>query len=384
MPVSKILKVNKDIGFIGVSFTPDYYKRAYKTYQNGDFRLLLALIERAEIDSFVAGCLNARNTGYKRKYSVLPATEETPDVKAAEFLTSVLNDISMREFFEDMMDARYKYYSVIGLEWDIVNGYQVPVYFEKYDQKYFRYDLADNILKIDFGKRLEEIPPDSAYVIEASRKPILLTVLKDYIRKEFGEENWSSFLEVFGEPFIFAEYPVGSTPDQIKQVDQNINKMAGSSRGAFPEGTKVTIQESKRGAGDQKNYVDDCKANISFALLGHEEAAGSDKRMQIGDTQSSIVATSKVSEDDMFWLEDKIQPFFKMILDRNFTVQKYPRLLMDKSDIIDPKTKLTAAQLAFENGGEIDPDFFREYGIPIKNEDSLKKKSFSEEFGSGV
>lgn len=381
---SKILKVNQDIGFRPVNFTPAFYKKAYKNYLNGDFRDLLALIERAESHSFISGCLFARASSFKRKYSIVPASGSAEDIRVAEFLTEFLNNWNMREFLEDIHDARMKYYSVIAFEWDVVDNRQIPVYYEKYDQKFFRYDPKDFVLKIDMGKSLEEIPPESALVFEASRKPIMLTVLAEYIMMEFGKESWSSFLEVFGEPFVYGEYPLGLPPEKIDELEEQVKKIASSTKGIVPEGTKINVIESNRGTSDHKDYVADCKANISFALLGHEEAAGSDKRMQIGDTQSSIVATTKIAEDDMFWLEEKIKPFFKMVIDRNFSVSKYPSLILDKSAIIDPKTKLTAADLALSAGAQIDPNFFKEYGIPIVSEEPLRKPTFSEQFGGGL
>jgi phage gp29-like protein len=384
MAQSQILKINKSIGLTSVSFTPAFYKRAFKNYQQGDFRDLLALIDRAEIHGFVSGCLYARSSGYKRKYSVVPASDSSQDTDIAAFLTEYLSEISMREFLEDMHEARMKYYSVLALgDWGLLNGKQVPLYYEKYDQKYFTYDPKDFILKIDMGKTLEEIPEESAFVIEASRKPIMLSVLADFILLEFGKESWSSFLEVFGEPLIYGEYPLGYNKDQITEAEAGINKIASSNRGILPEGSKLHVITGQSGAGatGHKDFVQDAKANISFTLLGHTEAAGSDRQMQIGDTEASMVATTKIAEDDMFWLEEKIKPFFKLIVNRNFNVTKYPKLILDKSTIIDPKTKLTAAQLAFENGAEIDPDFFKEYGIPVLNSDPLKKQNLFDQLG---
>lgn len=385
MAQSNIIKVNKGIGFTNVSFTPAFYKKAYKNYQNGDFRELLALIERAETHSFIAGCIASRQSSFKRKAQIIPVSDSAKDKEIAEWLWEVLQNLNFRELLEDMHDARMKYYSVLGLEWDVVAGKQVPVYYEKYEQKYFKYDPKDYLLKIDNGKTLTPIPDAAAFIIEASRKPIMLTVLKDFIRMEFGEEEWSAFLEVFGQPIINMEYPLGLNKDQIAEAQTQLDKAASSTRFLTPEGTKLNIVSGYSGAGatGYKDYEQDCKENISFALLGHKEAAGSDKSMQIGDTESSMVATTKTAEDDMYWLEEKIKPFIKTIVSRNYNVTEFPSLLLDKSTIIDPKTKLTAAQLASEMGAEIDPVFFKEYGIPVVNNDPLKKKSFSEEFGGG-
>jgi phage gp29-like protein len=382
----KILLVNKNIGSINVSFTPEYYKRAYNGWLNGDLRYLLALIDRAEIDSYISGCLTARHAGYKRDYEIIPYKEKgkdptSQDEDIAGFVYDVFNNLYMREFFEDMIDGRMKWYSVISLEWDIINGKQVPVYAEKLHQKYFKYDKKDNILKIDWGKELRDIPADSAFIIEAARSPIMLTVLKDYIRKEFGEESWSSFLEVFGEPFIIAYYPPGADPKIKEETEAGVKAIGKSLRGVLPKGTDIEIKESKRSGGDHKDYLQDCKEGISLALLGHKDAAGSDKQMQIGDSTSGIQVKREIAIDDMSWIEEKMRSFIRMIVNRNFNTSRYPSIVIDKSEAVDPKTKLQAAELAMEGGAEIDPIFFKRMGIPIISEDPIQKRTIAQDFG---
>lgn len=378
-----LIKVNKAIGNINVSFTPAFYKRAYTNYKNGDFKDLLALIERAEIDSFISGCLTARHAGYKRSYEIKPISDEKKDKDVALFVKQTFDNIYMREFFEDMIDARMKYYSVIALEWDVVEGKQVPIYTEKFEQKYFKYDPKDNYLKIDFGKTLEDIPADGAFVLESSRKPIMLTVLKDYIRKEFGEESWTSFLETFGEAFIIGKYPPGASAEQRTETEEGVNKIAMSTRGIVPEGTEIELIETKRSAGDHKDYKQDCNEGISMALLGHKDAAGSDKEMQIGDNQSGIQVKKDIAIDDMYWIQEKIRPFIKMIVDRNFSVAKYPPLIFDMSDKVDIRTKLTAAEIGLGAGAEIDAKFLIELGIPVTNTDQpLKQNDLLKQIGN--
>jgi phage gp29-like protein len=382
----KILLVNKNIGSINVSFTPEYYKRAYNGWINGDLRYLLALIDRAETDGYISGLLTARHAGYKRSYEIAPfrdrGKDPTPqDEDIAGFVSEVFDGLFMREFFEDMIDARMKWYSVISLEWDIINGKQVPVYAEKLHQKYFKYDKKDNILKIDWGKELREIPPDSAFVIEAARLPIMLTVLKEYIMKEFGEESWSSFLEVFGEPFIIAYYPPGADPKIKEETETGVKAIGKSLRGVLPKGTDINIIESKRTGGDHKDYHQARRENISIALLGHMDAAGSDRKMQIGDNTAGIQVKWDIAIDDMYWIEEKIKRFIRMMVNRNFNTNRYPSAIIDKSQSVDAKTKLQAADQALEGGAKIDAKFYKQYGIPIISEDPIQKRTIAQDFG---
>ena len=369
MAKKQLLQINTNIRTSPVQFTPSFYKRAYRNYQNGDFRDFIALCDRAEIDSFIGGCMTARTAGYKKDWTITPASENNQDVEIADWLKNIFSDIGIRELFDSIVDAKMKNYSVTGIIWDIVDGKQVPVEFDYYEQKYFRYD-KDGILKVDWGNTLKDIPKDGALVVEYKKKPIFLNVLKDFIRKEFGEDNWSSFLETFGEPFVIGTY---QSADQRSDLEEAVNAIASSTRGVKPENAEIEIMESKRSAGDHKNYVEDAKRGISFVLLGHEGASGNKQGAQIGENLETFKVKHEVAVGDMFFIQDHFNQLIRKIVQRNFNVKEMPRLNIDKTNAIDDNVRLDAIRTAYDIGGEIEPSVFLQYGIKLKNTDSLKK-----------
>jgi phage gp29-like protein len=370
-----MLQVNKNYGIVGVAFTPDFYKRAFLQWQLGIYRDVYALIDRAECDGFIAGCLTARHSGYKRKYQISAVSDDATDQKTAQFVNDTFENLNMRVLFENIIEAKLKKYSVIALNWETVDNQQVVTSFKFYDQKYFRIDPKDEILKIDMGSNLIPIEPDSALIIEYHKKMIMLTILKAFIRKEFGEESWSSFLEIFGEPFIWGEYPPGLGDKERENLEQGIQQLGASARAVVPQGSKVNITEATRSTADHKDYKEDVKTEISLALLGHEKAAGTQQKgLQVGGNNDAFRVTQHIAIDDMDFIESAIQPLIRMLVNRNFpNIRKYPKLVFDKSDAADPKDKLAAAQLAFNAGAEIDASFFDDFGVPILNREQPLK-----------
>lgn len=366
---SKPLVINTMIRSQSVAFTPAFYKRAFRNYQNGDYRDLIALFDRAEIDSFVGGCMTTRTAGYKKSWDIQPVSENAQDVEIAEFVKNTFSNIGIRDLFDQIIGAKMKIYSVTAIEWDIKNGKQVPIDFTFYDQKYFRHD-KDGILKIDWGTELREIPTDSALVVQSKRKPIFLKVLKDFIRKEFGEDNWSSFIETFGEPFIIGYY---SSPEQKTDMESAVNSIAGSTRMVAPEGGRIEIKETTRATGDHKSYQEDCKRGISFTLLGNESASGNSDGAQIGENLEASKAKHEVAVEDMYFIQDEFSKLIKMVVARNYNITDYPKLTIDKSSAIDEKIRLDAVRTAYDFGGEIDPQFFADYGIPLIGDKPLVK-----------
>lgn len=56
-----MIQVNKKIGIQNVEFTPSFYKNAYRQYQQGVYRDLIAMMNRAETDSHVVLSLPTRD-----------------------------------------------------------------------------------------------------------------------------------------------------------------------------------------------------------------------------------------------------------------------------------------------------------------------------------
>jgi len=217
-----MIKFNKKIGTYNPQFTVSGYRNAYRQYKQGVYRDLIAMIEQAEVDSYVAGCLAGRQAGIMRDWRIEPWEESAKAEQRAADLTAAFKQLNVRELFKGILDARAKIYSVIDFEWGMVNGLQFPSAFEALSQKYFRYD-KDGILKIDWGNRLEEIPPE-ALVVEYKKKPFMLPVLRDYILKEFGIEAWADFIELFGHPIIIGKYPAGADKDLKDEMDTAVKR----------------------------------------------------------------------------------------------------------------------------------------------------------------
>jgi|GEM_PF-1011061 len=358
--------INKSLTTLGVSFTPAFYKRARRNYELGNYQDVFALIERAEEDDFISGCLETRATGYQVSWTVSPATDSPRDIEIAKFVEDTFSQISMFDLFRDVDDAQLKEYSIIDLTWGIRNNKQVIEDFKKIEQRYFRIDTNDGKIKIDWGSQLRDIPEDSAFIVRARYKMIMLSVLKSYIRKEFGEESWSSFLETFGEPIIVGKYPPGLGDKEREALKQGVQELGSGGRGIVPLGAEIQIEETARNTGDHKDYKQDCKDGISFVLLGHEKAAGVDASMQIGENTAAYKAVRSRAKRNMGFIEEKLRPLIKMLVDRNYPdVSLYPYINLDKTDQLSVAEKIQAANFAINAGAQIEPWFIEQLGVPL-------------------
>jgi len=360
-----MMNVNNQIGITYVDFSPSFFKRAVANYKQGYFKEIIALFEQSEMDSYVGGCIEGRQDGYKRDWRVTEVSQSAKDVAVKDFVESVFMGIDMYDLFDFIHDARLKEFSVIDLTWDIISGKQIITKAEKVNQKYFRRDYKDKKrLKIDWGNRLEEIPPDAALVCESVKIPLLIPVARDFILKEFGIESWASFIETFGEPFIMGRYPAGADETFKSELEAAVNKLAMSSRGIAPEGSSIEIIESRKGTSDHKQFTEKAETGISITLLGHENAVRNSPGLQVGENQAPYKAARAKVVSDITFIEKHIYHLVKMLVDRNFdAVQKYPIFKIDNSEPINVKERLSVIDSAYSKGYKVSADEYAKLGL---------------------
>jgi len=360
-----MLKINSQIGTTYVSYSPDFYKRCLSNYKQGYFRDIMALYEQVEADSYCGGCIEGRQDGFKRDWRVTEISQNSDDVRYKEFIESIFLNLPMNDLFDYIHDARLKGFNVIELNWEVVNNKLIINSVNKIDQKYFRLDPVDKkTLKIDFGNRLNIIPPDSALVCRSLKLPLLIPVARDFILKEFGIESWSGFIETFGEPFIIGRYPPGASDDFKKELENAVRTLGSSARGILPIGAEIEVIEAKRNSGDHNSYVQKAETGIAITILGHENAVKSASGLQIGENQAPYKAARSKVLSDIRFIEAHIFELIKIILRLNFPgVSKFPVFSIDNSEPINVSERLQVIDSAYDKGYQISADEYAKLGL---------------------
>ncbi len=372
-----MISVNPKIGIPTVSFTPTSYKKAYKDFRLGIYRDLIEMMNRAEVDSHVAGCLVGRRAGFQRPFSVTPYSDNASDKERALFIYNVIKNLNYRQMFKDIQEAINKKFSVIDFEWDAVDGKQIPISHKQIEQKYFRFDPKDGILKVDFGKTLIDIPPE-VLVCQTEEMPIILPVLRDFILKEFGLESWAGFIEAFGEPLIIGKYPSGADADFKTALETAVNNIARSGRGIMPDGSEIDIKETSKNTGDHEKFVDGANKGIAISILGHANAVESSKGLQVGENMSQYKVRREIAIDDMYFIDSCVQKLIRTIYERNFSDSKFPTFELDKKEPINVKEWLDVLETAYQHSVIIDPSEYGKLGLKIDaNQEPIQKQGLS-------
>jgi len=349
-----------------VQFNPAGFKRAKKSYEEGSPGELIRMMKEATIDSYIDGCLIGRKAGYKKNYTLKPYDDTDTSQERIDFFRGVLRRLKIHELTEAIHEGRLHLYNVIDFKWETVDGYQVPVAFDDFDQQHFAY-TDDGDLAVDRGDRKEPLP-DNVLIPEARKKPVMLPVLRDFILKEFGLESWASFLENFGEPFIMAKYPPGADEGFKQEVDEGLDRIAASSRGRAPKGTDMKVHEASGDTGDHVDF--EARANRAFAisLLGHENAASDEGGVNVGGQDGSFEVRHAVARDDILFIEPYINELIRIVGDQNFGDGAYPELEFNKNKPVNAKEHASILDTAFRHGARIHISEYEKLGIRVDTE----------------
>ena len=298
-----------------VRFNPSAFKAARKAFDRGSKGKLIAMMQEAATDSFVAGCLVARRSGFQRPFTLAPPEGVDIDPKDIAWLRSTLRKLGMSDLLRGIHEALLYEYAVPDFDWQVVGGRNVPVNWELPNQLHFAYAEDGRTLMLRRGARLEELPED-VLVARSRWSPVMLPVLADFILWTFGYEAWAAFIEQWGEPLLVGRYPAGADADFRAEVQQAVDDVASSSRGIAPEGTSFDVISSGRTTGDHERFTDRAQRRASIALVGHENGV-QQSGAQIGDNSSAIEVMDHVADTDCGFVEPIVQRLVDEIWSRN-------------------------------------------------------------------
>lgn len=118
--------------------------------------------------------------------------------------------------------------------------------------------------------KLEEIDPSRVLMREVAR-PIDLPAMFLACAKAHAVAGWDGFIDVFGNPAIFAKLPPGVTDAERDQYAKLVSEIIGDGRGVYPDGTEIKTVETAATSGDSfRDRADWCDRAIVRRATGGE------------------------------------------------------------------------------------------------------------------
>jgi len=229
-----------------------------------------------------------RNAVVAREYQVEPGGEAPADLLAAELVKAALRRIRFDRACRGLLTAVLTGISVAEIIWEAaeieVDGTRrtwiVPADIRVRNPRRFAFHRDGSLRLLTRENRTQGIPvPDRKFIVvrywaeeneDAYGRGLGYDLFWPVFFKRNGVALWNALLEKHGQPFVYAEYPQGTSDGDVDRLVTMIQGIARGAGVAVPSGTLIKMLEiSKNGTADlHDRLVQVMNAEISKIVLG--------------------------------------------------------------------------------------------------------------------
>lgn len=154
--------------------------------------------------------------------------------------------------------------------------------------------------------------------------------------KRNGIALWNALLERFGQPFVYAEYPPGTPPEERTKL---LNALGDIARGAglvVPQGSLVKLLEAAGGGAAtgqaQAKLVEVMNAEISKIVLGETQTTEQGPNGARASAEVHDDVRSELRDADAAMLSEDLQPFLGWLTEINIPTAAPPMVWRKPSE----------------------------------------------------
>jgi len=290
--------------YVSAGLTPRRLTALLKEADSGNVQRQAELFDQMEEkDAHLLGeAEKRRNAILDVEFRVSPASEDSRDVKVAEFVQEYFDNMSdWDDTLVSLQDGVGKGFAALEIHWDVSSGQAMPRDLEFIEQKRFLFtDPAGYLRKYprlisDDNMMGEEIPPwkllfhrYGGKAGHAARSGIYRVCAWMFLFRNYAIKDWMGFLEVFGMPLRLGKYDAGASKEDKDALIMAIQSLGSDAAGIISKNTEIEFIEAvKSGTKGDNPYLamsEFCAKEMSKALLGQTLTA------DVGDVGSYAAA----------------------------------------------------------------------------------------------
>jgi len=230
-----------------------------------------------------------------------PLNANQVEVKAAEMLSEMLANLDVSDVILNMADGVLKGYSAQTIEWQLVDGKQMPVAIEHIPASRFTTSQTNrNVLQLlnDIGQGDDLWP--GGWIVHyhksksscIGRAGLVRTLAWPYLFKNYSLRDLAEFLEIYGLPLRLGKYPTGATPDEKSRLLQAVIEVGHNAAGIIPESMAIDFKEAAKGQADPfLALMTWAEKTMSKAILGAtltSQADGASSTNALGNVHNEV------------------------------------------------------------------------------------------------
>ncbi|MCA3359197.1 MAG: DUF935 family protein [Roseomonas sp.] len=325
-----------------------------------------------------------RNAVVAREWKVEPGGEAPADLLAAELVNAALKRIRFDRACRGLLTAVLTGISVAEIMWEAaeleVNGTRrtwiVPGDIRVRNPRRFAFDRDGRLRLLTREARTQGIAvPDRKFIVvrywaeeneDAYGRGLGHDLFWPVFFKRNGVALWNALIEKHGQPFVYAEYPQGTSDGDVDRLVTMIQGIARGAGVAVPSGTLIKMLEvSKSGTADlHKELVQTMNAEISKIVLGETLTTemGQNGARAASETHNDVRTELADADADML-SEELNESLLRWIVDLNLPGAAMPSVWRKAPEEPDLLADATLDEKLFAIGYVPSEDLVRErYG----------------------
>ena len=228
-------------------------------------------------DSHVNGCLSSRKAGTLS----LNWSLDRNDCQTRQYQTikAIMDNWPMNDISSEILNAVFFGYQPVEVIWEKVGGIILPKELVPKDPDWFRFSDVNETRYLTKRNMVTGEPiPNFKFILARYRpsyerpygRPLGSVVYWPVKFRHSGLRFWTSFCEKFGQPWIKAEYPLGTQASRVHEMLAMLDNTIQDGVVAYPSEFKVEALKMNDTASADifKNYIDQMNEEISIGILG--------------------------------------------------------------------------------------------------------------------
>ncbi|MBY6244104.1 DUF935 domain-containing protein, partial [Methylosinus sp. Sm6] len=268
---------------VASGLTPERLATLLRGAVRGDHRPYLELAEEMEErDLHYFSVLGTRRrTLAQIELAIDEKSAAQTERRIVDAVEELIDDPSLPDVFEDLLDGLGKGYSVVENLWYEREGLWWPYEYLWRDPKYFTFDhISRSEVRLQEMGTIDgrELPPFK-FVVHKPKQKSGIPIRGGFARfaawgflfKNFSLKDWASFLDIYGMPIRVGKYHPSATGEERRKLLQAVMSIASDAAAIIPESMLIEFLEAKGGSSGAtpfeglSRFIDE---QFSKAILG--------------------------------------------------------------------------------------------------------------------
>lgn len=297
-------------------------------------------------DPHLSACIQSRKAGTMSLEWRLAIPDGTE--KQAELVQTFLDETSLMDVINSILDAPLYGYQVLEVVWDNIAGKLLPVSIEGKSPQWFAYNETGELVLRTKDSYSGKVLPDYKFLVPryntSYANPYGQSVLARCYWAAYFKKNaqrfWNNYIDKFGSPYIFATHEYGSDQTKTNALVDSLSALAQEGIAAIPKGTEVRLETDGSTARSDiyLEFLSFMNAEISKAVLGQTLSTEIQKGGSYAAAKAHLDVRSEIVESDRRLVEQTMNKLIRWVYELNMITVTPPKFVMYEES--DPKKLL--------------------------------------------